>query len=182
MTEPFAPPPDAKDWTWVLSRRCPDCGFDAAAVQRQDLPRLLEEQVAAWLPVLERDDVARRPQPLVWSPLEYACHVRDVYRVFDERLLLMLTQHDPLFASWDQDATAVAERYHAQDPQRVADGLAEAGHALADGFAEVAPDQWGRTGRRSDRARFTVLTLGRYASHDPAHHLWDVAGGVVTSG
>jgi len=23
--------PDAKDWTWVLERRCDDCGFDATA-------------------------------------------------------------------------------------------------------------------------------------------------------
>ena len=28
----------------------------------------------------------------------------------------MLDHDDPLFANWDQDATAVAERYHEQDP------------------------------------------------------------------
>src|SRR3954447_2786559 len=24
--------PDSKDWTWVLERTCPDCGYDASAV------------------------------------------------------------------------------------------------------------------------------------------------------
>ena len=24
--------PDDKDWTWVLERPCPECGFDAATV------------------------------------------------------------------------------------------------------------------------------------------------------
>jgi hypothetical protein len=27
-----AVPPDTKDWTWVLERRCPECGFEAGAV------------------------------------------------------------------------------------------------------------------------------------------------------
>ena len=25
--------PDDKDWTWVLERPCPECGFDASALQ-----------------------------------------------------------------------------------------------------------------------------------------------------
>ncbi len=51
----------------------------------------------------------------MWSPLEYACHVRDVFPLFDERLVLMLAQDGPQYANWDQDATAV-ERYAEQDP------------------------------------------------------------------
>jgi hypothetical protein len=40
--------------------------------------------------------------------LEYACHVRDVHRIFAERLEAMLGQDTPRFTSWDQDVTAVA--------------------------------------------------------------------------
>jgi len=29
--------PDTKDWTWVLERPCPECGFDATAVRREEL-------------------------------------------------------------------------------------------------------------------------------------------------
>ena len=38
----------------------------------------------------------------------------------------------------------------------------------------MRPDQWQRTGRRSNGSAFTVETLGRYHLHDVVHHLWDV--------
>lgn len=168
--------PDTKDWTWVLERRCPECGFDAAGVGFDDIPRLLRDNAAAWGPVLERADVTVRPNDHTWSALEYAAHVRDVFRIFAVRLGLMLTEDDPLFANWDQDATAVAERYNEQNPAVVGRELAEAATTLADAFAAVPPLDSTRTGRRSDGARFTVTTLGRYLVHDPVHHLHDVAG------
>ena len=30
--------PDTKDWTWVLERPCPECGFDASSVSFDDVP------------------------------------------------------------------------------------------------------------------------------------------------
>ncbi|HEU4841031.1 MAG TPA: DinB family protein, partial [Ilumatobacteraceae bacterium] len=82
----------------------------------------------------------------------------------------------PLFANWDQDETAVAERYGVQDPTVVAAELAVAGDAVAASFAAVGGDQWDRVGRRSDGAVFTVRSFARYFVHDPLHHLWDVGG------
>ena len=168
--------PDTKDWTWVLERPCPECGFNAAEVGFDDIPRLLRDNAASWGPVLERTDVTVRPNDHTWSALEYAAHVRDVFRIFSVRLALMLTEDDPLFANWDQDATAVAERYNEQDPAVVGREVAEAATDLADAFAAVSPQERDRTGRRSDGARFTVTTLGQYLVHDPVHHLHDVAG------
>jgi len=52
-----------------------------------------------------------RPDDHTWSSLEYVCHVRDVYRRYDGRLALMLEASDPLFPNWDQDVTAVEDRY-----------------------------------------------------------------------
>ncbi|MEE1942813.1 DinB family protein [Streptomyces sp. TRM 70361] len=166
--------PDTKNWTWVLDRPCPECGFDTRPVRGTDVAGLIRANAAAWRPVLERADARERPAPDVWSPLEYGCHVRDVFRVFDERLRLMLAEDGPAFPDWDQDATAVAERYREQDPRRVADELAAAGEALAARFEAVAGEQWLRTGDRSDGSRFTVETLARYMIHDPVHHLHDV--------
>src|SRR4051812_25251600 len=79
-----------------------------------------------WQRVLRRDDVRERPDAATWSSLEYACHVRDVSRIYDERLRLMLTEDDPLYANWDQDATAVEGRYDAQQPDVVAHELRSA--------------------------------------------------------
>ena len=166
--------PDVKDWTWVLERPCPECGFDARSVDVAEVPELVLANAAAWRDVLARPDVAQRPRPDMWSPLEYACHVRDVFRLYDQRLGLMLTEDHPQFANWDQDATAVAERYGSQDPARVADELEVAGRQLASSFSAVEGEQWSRRGRRSDGVEFTVESFARYFVHDPVHHLHDV--------
>ncbi|MBB2937323.1 hypothetical protein FHX82_004396 [Amycolatopsis bartoniae] len=168
--------PDTKDWTWVLDRPCPDCGLDTASFAKEDVGRLLRENADAWQPVLARPGARDRPAPSTWSPLEYGCHVRDVCRLFLVRLDLMLTEQDPEFPNWDQDRTAVEERYEIQDPAQVAKELAEAAEKLASAFDNVSGEMWQRTGRRGDGARFTVETFARYFLHDPVHHLHDVHG------
>jgi hypothetical protein len=166
--------PDSKDWTWVLERPCPECGFDASSFARESVPEMIRTNAAAWRVVLNRPDAAQRPSEERWSPLEYACHVRDVFHLFDERLALMLAEDDPLFANWDQDVTAVEDRYAEQAPATVLDELEAAGTGIAASFAAVQGAQWERLGRRSDGASFTVESFARYFAHDPIHHLWDV--------
>ena len=166
--------PDTKDWTWVLERPCPDCGFVASDVAAADVGPSVLAFTAPWPQVLARADAAQRPVPDRWSPLEYACHVRDVCRVFAGRVRLVLDQDDPDFANWDQEESAVHGRYAEQDPSAVAAQLTEDAAGLAAAFGHVGDDDWDRTGNRSDGSRFTVLTLGRYGLHDLAHHLWDV--------
>ncbi len=168
--------PDQKDWTWVLTRPCPECGFDASAFPFEDLPRLLLDTAERWPAVLARDDVRARPDDATWSGLEYGAHVRDVYRIFAARLQLMLTEDDPAFENWDQDRTAEEDRYAEQDPAVVAAELTASARLLADGFAAVPTVSLERSGLRSDGSRFTVETLGRYLLHDPVHHLHDVRG------
>ena len=173
---PATPQPDLKDWTWVLARPGPECGFDAAALEVAELPATVRGAVDDFRVAMHAPDAAQRPSEHVWSTLEYGCHVRDVCRVFDQRLDLMLTEDDPLFDNWDQDETAVAERYWAQTPAVVADELEVAGYRIAQRFADVEPDQWGRPGRRSNGSVFTVDALGRYFTHDLVHHIHDIGG------
>lgn len=168
--------PDTKNWTWVLDEACPDCGLDTSRVRFRSIPGLIEANVAAWPAALDVEDPRRRPDASTWSPLEYAAHVRDVFDRFTARVELMLTQDDPAFENWDQDATAIAENYNDQDPSTVVRQLQDAGEAVATAFREVPDDALGRTGRRSDGSAFTVETLARYFIHDPVHHLYDVTG------
>ena len=168
--------PDTKNWTWVLERPCPECGFDAADVRFGDVPGLVRANAARWPAVLARADAAVRNRPDRWSDLEYGCHVRDVYDRFALRFQLMRDELDPAFDNWDQDATAVAERYGEQDPRVVAAELTAAGERIAAVLDDIAIDELGRTGRRSDGARFTIESMATYFIHDPIHHLWDVGG------
>lgn len=168
--------PDTKDWTWVLERPCPECGFVAADLPPTEVASLVRASVPRWQAVLARPDARTRPGAGVWSPLEYACHVRDVYRVFAARVRLMLAEDSPTFDNWDQDATAVAERYAEQDPAAVSVELADAGEDAASAFDAVPQDAWQRVGLRSNGSRFTVETLGQYFVHDVVHHLEDVSG------
>ena len=78
--------PDTKDWTWVLQRRCPECGFDSREFPRTQVGAMLRSNAASWREVLSAPDVRQRPRPDVWSPLEYACHVRDVHKLYVYRL------------------------------------------------------------------------------------------------
>lgn len=168
--------PDEKDWTWVLQRPCDECGFDAGTVSGRQVAARLRANAVSWSAVLHRADVRARPEPQVWSPLEYACHVRDVCRVFESRVNLMRLQVAPAFENWDQDATAVADAYGAQDPSAVSIELSAAAEAAATAFDAVTDGDWQRTGRRSNGSVFTIETLGQYLIHDLAHHLHDVRG------
>ena len=82
----------------------------------------------------------------------------------------------PAYPNWDQDETALLDRYGEQDPAAVGTELAAAGDRLADAFEAIHGDQWLCTGNRSDGARFTVESFARYLLHDPVHHLYDVTG------
>ena len=169
--------PDTKNWTWVLERPCNDCGFDAATVDVTDLGDLIRANAAEWQALIEHEHARLRPTGDQWSALEYACHVRDVYRIFDERLRLMLETDEPHFENWDQDVTARESRYDAQDPAAVGDELQAAAAAIAARWDSVQDDQWARRGFRSDGSEFTVASIGIYLLHDPIHHLDDVARG-----
>jgi hypothetical protein len=104
--------PDTRDWTWVLERPCPECGLNAHGFARDAIAGMIRRNARQWQEVLAGPGgKARRPSPGIWSALEYACHVRDVLRLYDERLVLMLMTAGPRYPNWDQDATAVAGRY-----------------------------------------------------------------------
>jgi hypothetical protein len=170
--------PDSKNWTWVLERRCPECGFDSSKVPTDQIAALIRANAGTWLAILAEDPepLARRVRDDRWSPLEYSCHVRDVFHVMDERLNLMIRLDDPTYQNWDQDRAAVEDHYAAQQPETVAADLSRAANKLASDFEGVDAAGWRRRGRRSDGATFTIETLGQYALHDVVHHLEEVTG------
>jgi hypothetical protein len=85
--------PDDKDWTWVLARRCPECGFDAPPDNPSPSPRSC---APTWKPggvALARPPSSlrscRRPPPS-WpapsTPSEASNPVHSLYDVTGERV------------------------------------------------------------------------------------------------
>jgi len=182
--DPAAPTPaETRDWTVITRESCAECGFDPATVTAGAVPSRIRATVPRWEAVLTAPGPAGagrlrdRPAPHTWSPLEYACHVRDVCRTFTARLAQIRdtpAEAGPaLFDDWDQNAAQVQGRYNAQDPAEVARAYAAAADTLAEAFARVAADEWSREGMRGDGARFTALSLAAYLIHDLEHHLAD---------
>lgn len=175
MSEPAPIPPDVKDWTWVLSRPCPACGFDAARHDPRSTGEAIRATIPRWQAVLARPDAAVRARPDEWSPLEYGCHVRDVCEIFTGRLGAMIGSDGAEFSNWDQDAAALEKRYWAADPARTSAEYAAEATSLATAFDAVPDDRWQHRGVRSNGAQFTVETLSAYLMHDFVHHLHDCA-------
>lgn len=166
--------PDIKDWTWVIGRRCEECGFNPGTVDHANVADRLVAAAQGWPARLAQPDARSRPTPTAWSPLEYGAHVRDLSGVMAQRLTRILGEDDPEFANWDQDAAATDGGYASLSPEQVADELVEAVGSLADLVRAVPPQAWDRAGRRSNGSVFTAYTICVYALHDIEHHVHDV--------
>jgi uncharacterized damage-inducible protein DinB len=161
----------------VLGRRCDQCGLSAGDIEPTEFAQRVFVAAEEWVQILRSSPaVTARPEPDVWSPLEYGAHVRDVYRLFYGRLEQMLNEDTPTFANWNQDETAIEERYSEQDPEVVAEELEAAAQRFVARIQSLTPEQYRRRGIRSDGAEFTVATFLQYFLHDVIHHLWDVTG------
>lgn len=163
---------DSRDWTFVLDEQCPECGY--APHDPTMTAQRLSALVPRWAAVLQRPDVAKRPEPRVWSALEYACHSRDLTGVLGERVNAMITTDAPVFSDYDGEAAAIHGQFWAADPAEVSRQIAERTASTVAVLSEVS--DWNRTGQRSDGRQFTVTELCRYLLHDVEHHLHDVDG------
>lgn len=168
---------DTKGWTWVLQRPCPECGLTTSGFEPVQAVRGANRIVDSFASLLATGaGLGERPEPEVWSPVEYSAHVADVCRVFNHRLGLMLIHADPEFPDWDQNRAAIDGAYRLREAHVVAEDLRSAMNELAAAVVAVPTSEYSRRGVRGDGAAFTVVTLLQYFLHDVVHHWWDVSG------
>jgi hypothetical protein len=115
-----------------------------------------------------------RPEPTVWSALEYAAHTRDVFTFYDERIARVIAEDRPQLVGVDFDALADERRYNDEDPAVVAAAMTAVATALADRLDALSDDDWARAGIGSEGDERTVLTMARRAAHDGSHHMLDI--------
>jgi hypothetical protein len=177
-------------WQWprTATDACPQCGFHAAALPHSSLgPRLLAS-AAAWRDfLLVADDAALRtnPEPGVFSPLQYGAHVRDILRVYGDRILLAAAQDNPTFLQFNPEE-GVWEAYNRLAAADLADDLGAQARRLATILGDLAADDWSRTltrdGGKDGVFVFTVSGQACYAVHEAHHHLLDANGTLPDGG
>lgn len=160
--------------------RCAGCGFAFRELPARALGAEARDVVHEFGRILlaaDDDAVRRRPAADSWSALEYGVHVRDVLRVFADRIVLTLAQDHPELAWWDHEAAIDDGMANESDVSAVADDMGRNASHLSEALRRVTEDDWDRSATRTGPdgtvERFTIELLARYALHEAYHHRHD---------
>ncbi|MGH9225949.1 MAG: DinB family protein [Acidimicrobiales bacterium] len=170
-----------------MTDACEECGFDLESVGPAEavaalraFGRRYRAPLTRFLPGEDGSAVVRaRPAPDVWSALEYAAHVRDVFDWYAARVERTLAEDRPVFDVVNHEEAAVQHRYNEQDPATVADELAANADRLATVFEGVPDEAWDRFGITRGQER-SILSHARRGVHEGNHHLLDIGRGLRT--
>lgn len=158
--------------------RCEECGYAydlAAATRAGDHIRVGVAELAGLLTTTGRRALARRTTPELWSPLEYACHVRDMLLTQRERVLLARRIDVPETVPMGREERVAHEGYAEQDPIEVAEELRIAARLLANVLGRLDNAAWERrlVYKWPDRTERTLRWMAAHTLHDVHHHLLD---------
>ncbi|MBV8981283.1 MAG: DinB family protein [Acidimicrobiia bacterium] len=159
---------------------CDECGFEYESVPPDDIGSALRSNAQALIDALSSGDGVRsRPEPDIWSPLEYACHVRDVLGVQLARVARGLAEDTPSFEPMQRDARPARLRYNEQDPVVVREQVLDAASALADVFDGLGEEQLARTVIYNWPVEMVrpLSWVGRHTVHELVHHRGDIESG-----
>jgi DinB family protein len=120
-------------------------------------------------------DLRTRREPGTWSPLEYACHMRDVLLVQRERVLEARRRDTPSFTPMGRDERVGHDGYAGQDPADVVRQARDAAALFANVLARLG-DDWDRTVVYSYPVRFerSLHWVAVHTVHEMHHHLLDI--------
>jgi hypothetical protein len=166
--------------TVTFEPACAGCGFRFGDLPPAAVPDALRAFPARYRQALTDgtpDEVLRRrPEPAVWSALEYACHVRDVLLVQRDRALLALVEDSPDFPRMYRDERVELAGYARESPAAVADQIGMAATLAATVFEDLSGGQLARTFvyNYPVPAAHDLAWLGRLVVHEASHHLGDI--------
>ena len=158
---------------------CPECGFvcedlplDAVAPSMRAFARSYREALDG----IDQAVASERPEPTVWSALEYTCHIRDVLLVQRDRVVLAHVVECPRPVPMSRDERVAICRYDAQSMADVLDQLGMACELCALVFEGLDDDALAR------EIIYNFPTpvvrdlgwMGRHTVREGFHHLRDV--------
>jgi DNA segregation ATPase FtsK/SpoIIIE, S-DNA-T family len=157
---------------------CPECGFGCESLAPEAVPGRLRALRSKFSEELAGAGAAaaRRPEPAVWSALEYTCHVRDVLLVQRERAIAAQVEDIPAPPRMHRDERVALARYDAHPVPVVLDQLGMAAELCAVVFEALGQAGWARRLVYSYPAATErdLAWVGRNTVHEGEHHLVDV--------
>ena len=180
------------------SRSCPECGFTSVRVSGQagaltvwhydeDVFRSASEAISAGcgqIAEILRSSPERlriRLDPERWSPLEYACHVRDALLIQRERVLKALRGHGDEVLPMGRDERVMHDGYNEQQPRNVALQVEQAALLFTDLLQRLRPSEWELevTYLFPAPSPRTLRWVAVHTAHEVLHHLYDIDDGAV---
>ncbi len=164
----------------VEPERCDQCGFKGSDYDGPALLDAIRALGPRWRDLLASagPELRVRPEPDVWSAIEYAAHSRDVTALHAFGVEQALTLDEPHFPPIADDLVeSAASAYADADPDAVAEALGAHSNRLAALANDAGERAWGR-GLTIGTDRSNVRRLLEHALHDSSHHLRDVEVGL----
>jgi hypothetical protein len=158
---------------------CEECAYDG----EQIVPASVASRLLSLVPCYREavsgsapSELTARPEPEVWSPLEYLSHVRDVFLVQRERVVLAQVDDLPNLARMHRDERVALCGYSSFAVDAVLVHLATAAELCAATFAALGGESWSRrfVYNWPSPAEHDLAWLARHTLHEGTHHLFDL--------
>ena len=160
---------------WVCER----CGFDYDAQDPSQASALIDEFADVYTAKLsgeaakDPDRWRHRPDHQTWSALEYACHVRDCFALYDFRIHRAIEEERPVLPPMRRDEVVLEMAYNEQDPGTVASETGRTSASLSTLLKELGGGDWERVAVREGQ-ELSVAWMARNMVHEARHHLVDI--------
>lgn len=167
----------------TTNERCTEdfCGFEWDAVISSEVGQRIIKSAAEIANLISSNSTSNsRPTNEVWSPVEYAGHVRDVLFNIRDRLIVAINEDNPLCKGLFGTSRIELGLYKNDSPAVVAEELRVAASLFArtwDRIPETIRDRtmvygWPRLADRS------LHWVAAQALHEVEHHLSDIRAGL----
>jgi hypothetical protein len=156
---------------------CSACGFVYEAIAPRAVSNAVKAEVGT-VPAL----LASSPTPEVrreaatWSPLEYACHLRDVLLVQRERVLLTRRAECPSFEPMGREERVDHDGYANQLVDDVARQIVDAALLFGNVLDRLGPEDWHRLAIYNYPApqERSLAWIASHTLHETVHHVGDI--------
>ncbi|MEV4417202.1 DinB family protein [Catellatospora sp. NPDC049609] len=157
---------------------CAECGFAYDLALAPEVSQLAIGHAGEYADLLRAEPSAlgRRSAPQVWSPLEYACHMRDVLLAQRERVLAARRLDTPVAEPIGRDERVEHDGYAEQRPADVARQLQDAALLFANVLDRLSAGDWARTlvYTYPEHQERSLRWIAVHTLHELRHHLLDI--------